>query len=189
MDTLKLGNSPLINMLVKLPGMNMESRLRRLLHDPEKLLHAGGVAPGQTVLEVGCGTGYFTIPACKMVGESGHIIAIDPVAGYVRRVRKKAQHSGLANVDVLRRDALDTELENESIDVALLYGVLPFPTLPLERLLPEMHRVLKPEGLLAVWLFPMSFGVPEAISQSNFFSDMRHENGVYRFRRSAAIMG
>jgi len=34
-------------------------------------------------------------------------------------------------------------LETASVDLVLLFGVVPFPTLPLDRLLPEMHRVLK----------------------------------------------
>jgi hypothetical protein len=46
------------------------------------------------------------------------------------------------------------------MDMALLFGVIPFLSLPLNRLLPEMHRVLKPEGTLAVWLFPVSGLVP-----------------------------
>jgi ubiquinone/menaquinone biosynthesis C-methylase UbiE len=57
---------------------------------------------------------------------------------------------------VEKRDALYTGLDAESIDKVLLFGVIPFPSQPLNRLLPEMHRVLKPEGSLAVWLFPVS---------------------------------
>ncbi len=71
----------------------------------------------------------------------------------------------------------------ESVDVALLYGVLPFPTLALDRLLPQMHRASKPGGLLAVWLFPVSFMMPEEILPSSFFTDKGKKDRVSRFLR------
>ncbi|MBT3369934.1 MAG: class I SAM-dependent methyltransferase [Rhodospirillaceae bacterium] len=184
MDALNLGKSRLINMLVKLPGKNMESRLRRWFHDPEKLLSGANISLGQTVLEVGCGTGFFTLTAAEIIGETGHLIALDPVSGYVERVEEKVRQAGLENVEVVRRDALATGLEAESVDVALLFGVLPFPTLPLDQLLPEMHRVLKPSGTLAVWLFPVSYGVPAWILQSGLFTDLGRQEGVFRYQRS-----
>ena len=162
----------------------MESRLRLSIHDPENLLGGADIAKGQTVLEVGCGTGFFSLSAARIIGDTGHLICLDPVAGYVERVKEKLINAGLSNVEVLRRDALETGLDSESVDTALLYGVLPFPTLPLDRLLPEMHRVLKPEGLLAVWLFPVSFGVPKKILASGLFRDNGKKNGVFRFLKS-----
>ena len=184
MDALKLGKSRLINMLVKLPGINMESRLRRLFHDPAKLLNGADIRPGQTVLEVGCGTGFFTLTAAEIIGETGHLIALDPVSDYVERVNEKVRKVGLRNVEVVRRDALATGLQAESVDVVLLYGVLPFPTLPLDRLLPEMRRVLKPGGTLAVWLFPTTCGVPRRILRSGLFTDRGRKEGVFRYQRS-----
>ena len=70
-----------------------------------------------------------------------------------------------------------------SIDTVLLFGVIPFPSLPLNRLLPEIHRVIKPEGSLAVWLFPVSGWVPNLILQSVLFTYVSKRNGVYNYRR------
>ena len=184
MDTEKLGSSRFLNCLFKFGGLAMESRLRRLLTNPEKLLHAAGIGQGQVVLEVGCGTGYFTLPAADMIGDAGRLIAMDPMSDFADRVEKKASDAGLANVEVVRRDALNTQLDEASIDIALLFGVIPFPTLPLDRLLPEMHRILKEDGILAVWLFPTSAGVPAGILRSGLFSDIGKLNGVYRYRRT-----
>ena len=139
---------------------------------------------GQTVLEVGCGTGFFTRPAAKMIGESGKLIAMDPVEGFVDAVGRKAQAGGLENIEVVRRDALKSALDTASIDVVLLFGVIPFPTLPLGRLLPEMHRVLKTQGTMAVWLFPTTAGVPTAIRRSGLFIELGRKNGVFLYRRS-----
>ena len=182
-NTEKLGLSRFLNALFSPAGMTMESGLRRRLMPPEKTLEGAGIKPGQTVLEVGCGTGFFTLPAAKIIGESGHLVAMDPLLNFVERVREKVRNAGLNNVEVIRRDALKTKLETGTIDTALLLGVLPYPTLALDKLLPEMHRVLKTEGTLAVWLFPISFGVPDKIIKSGLFTNLGKKNGVYTYRR------
>ena len=183
MDTEKLGQSQFLNVFFKPAGMSMESRLRRWLMPPEKTLEGAGLKPGQVILEVGCGTGFFTLPAAKIIGESGRLIAMDPLSNFVDGVREKVRNANLKNVEVLRRDALNTKLESASIDTVLLFGVLPYPTLPLGQLLPEMHRVLKENGTLAIWLFPISFGVPSAILGSGLFTNLGKKNGVYQYKR------
>ncbi|UCD79778.1 MAG: class I SAM-dependent methyltransferase [Desulfobacterales bacterium] len=183
MNTEALGNSKILNLLFKPAGMLMGSRARRWLMNPVKTLQGVGIQPGQTVLEVGCGTGFFTIPTAKMLGDEGCLVAMDALAGFIEQVAKKVQSAGLKNVRVLKRDALDTGLDAASIDLSLLFGVLPWPALPLNRLLPEMHRVLKPEGRLAVWLFPVSGWVPKSILQSGLFTYVNKRNGVYNYTR------
>jgi len=89
----------------------------------------------------------------------------------------------LTNVQILNRDGLKTGLDSDSIDVVLLFGVVPYPSLPLSRLLPEMHRVLKLDGRLAVWLFPTSGWVPKSIVRSELFIFIDKRNGVYNYRR------
>ena len=181
MDTEKLGRSRFLNFLAKPGGAAMESRWRRWLIDPKKTLGGADLKFGQRVLEVGCGTGFFTLPAAEKIGQSGHLIAMDPLSDFVDRVARKVRDAGLNNVEVIRRDALNTGLEAASMDLALLFGVVPFPTLPLDRLLPEMHRVLKAQGTLAVWLFPTSAGVPRAILRSGLFTKLGKKSGVYTY--------
>ncbi len=159
----------------------MESKLRQWLMNPLKTLRGAGIHSGQAVLEVGCGTGFFTIPAAKLIGDKGCLVAMDVLSKYTERVSKKVQAAELRNVRVVRRDALDTGLEAESIDTVLLLSVIPSPTLPLNRFLPEMHRVLKPEGTLAVTTFPW---VLRSIRRSGLFTYVSKRNGVTNFRRS-----
>lgn len=182
MDTERLGKSRFLNWLFRPAGFAMESRARRLLQNPEKILAGAGVGPGQTVLEVGSGTGFFTIPAARLIGDDGQLIAMEPLATYVERLSAKIDAAGLRNVRVIRRDALATGLEAASLDRVLLFGVLPFPTLPLNRLLPEMHRVLKPDGLLALWQFPIAGWVPASIGRSALFEFVQRQHGVYTYR-------
>ncbi len=184
MDLEKLGASRLLNLLYKFPAAIWDSRLRHLLQNPERILRGADLEVGQHVLEVGCGSGFFTIPAAEMIGETGKLIAMDPMEGFIEAVRKKAKAAGLKNIEAVRRDALKSGLDTASVDVLLLFGVVPFPTLPLDRLLPEMHRVLKAKGTMAVWLFPTTAGVPRAIRQSGLFTELGRKNGVYLYRRS-----
>lgn len=184
MNTEDLGNSKILNLLFKPAGMLMGSRARRWLMSPMKTLQGAGIQPGQTVLEVGCGTGFFTIPAAQLIGDEGCLVAMDALSGFINQVAKKVQSADLKNVRVVKRDALNTGLDAESIDKVLLFGVIPFPSLPLNRLLPEMHRVLKPEGRLAVWLFPVSGWVPRSILRSGLFTYISKRNGVYNYKRS-----
>lgn len=183
MKTEELGKSKILNLLLKPAGFLMESGVRRWLIGSQKMLQGANLQPGQTVLEVGAGTGFFTIPAAKLLGEQGHLIAIEVLAGYVKHIEKKLNKAGLKNVRVIQRDALETGLEKESVDSILLFGVIPFPTLPLNRLLREMHRVLRPDGTMAVWLFPTPAWVPRSIQSSGLFEFTTKENGVYRYKR------
>lgn len=163
----------------------MGSRLRARIFDPVRTLEGADVRPGQTVLEVGCGTGFFTLPAAQVIGERGGLIAMDVSAGFIEQVQRKVRHAGLNNVRVVKRDALATGLDTASMDKVLLLGVIPFPLLPLDRLLPEMHRVLKPEATMAVWLFPpaVHFWVPRAILRSGLFASMGKRDGVHNYQR------
>jgi len=185
MNTKDLGNSKILNLLFKPAGMMMESRLRQWLMNPAKTLRGAGIEPGQTVLEVGCGTGFFTIPAAHLLGDQGCLVAMDVSSGFIEQVSRKVQLADLKNVRIVKRDALNTGLDTASIDKILLFGVIPFPLLPLNRLLPEMYHVLKPEGTLAMWLFPpvVHLWVPKSILRSGLFTYMNKRNGVYNYKR------
>lgn len=183
MRTEELGKSAVLNLLFKPAGWAMESPLRRLLHDPVRILQGAGVQAGETVLEVGSGTGFFTIPAARLIGDQGRLIAMEPLADYVARLVDKTRAAGLGNVEVVRRDALDTKLQQQSVDRVLLFGAVPTPSLPLHQLLPEMHRVLKRDGVMAVWQLPFAAWVPHTIESSGFFDALGRRNGVYNYRR------
>ena len=185
MNTEDLGNSKILNLIFKPAGVLMGSRARRWLMNPVKTLQAAGIQPGQTVLEAGCGTGFFTIPAAKLIGDQGCLVAMDLSSGFIEQVSKKVHNADLKNVRIVKRDVLDTGLDTASIDTVLLFGVIPFPLLPLNRLLPEMHRVLKSEGTMAVWLFPpmVHSWVPKSILRSGLFTNISKQYGVYNYRR------
>ncbi len=120
-----------------------------MLRNPYKVLRAAGLRPGQRVLEVGCGPGFFTVPAAEIVGKEGIVRAIDVSPLAVERVRGKIQQAGEINAEVALADAAHTGLPDGSFDLAFVFG-LARPIGSLEAIWAELHRVLKPGGLLSV---------------------------------------
>ena len=59
---------------------------RRQWQDPEKILPSLGVAPGMVFIDVGCGDGYFALPAARRVGPQGKVYAVDSDAGAIQRL-------------------------------------------------------------------------------------------------------
>jgi ubiquinone/menaquinone biosynthesis C-methylase UbiE len=180
MNTEALENSKIGRIFIRIIAAIMESRFRYRFFAPRQVLQGAELLPGQTVLELGCGTGFFTITAAQLIGDQGRLLAMDVLPMSVEAVSRKVLAANLNNVRVVRGDALNTELDAESLDVVLLFGVLPAPMLPLARLLPEMQRILKPDGNLAVW--PPSW-VQHSIPRSGLFAFTNKRNGVFNFRR------
>jgi demethylmenaquinone methyltransferase/2-methoxy-6-polyprenyl-1,4-benzoquinol methylase len=182
MDTETISKSKTGKLFIKVLAAGMESRFRYRFFGPANILKGANLLPGQIVLEVGCGTGYFTLPAARLIGDQGCLVAMDVLPESVELVSKKVQDANLKNVRVIKGDALDTHLDAENFDMVLLFGVIPAPMLPLSRLLPEMHRVLKIDGRLAAWP-PVPGWLPRSIVKSGLFTFTGKRNGVHNFRR------
>ena len=83
-------------------GYFLISPIRRWLQDPEKIL-SPYINEGMTVLDIGPGMGFFTIPAARMVGESGKVIAVDVQEKMLTVLRKRAEKAGVAGRVVTKR--------------------------------------------------------------------------------------
>jgi ubiquinone/menaquinone biosynthesis C-methylase UbiE len=183
-----IAKSPIGRAFARALAAAMESRFRYRFFGPQGALRGAGIRPGQIVLEVGCGTGYYTLPAARLIGDQGHLVAMDVLPESVALVSRKVRSANLGNVRVVRGDALDTGLDPRGFDAVLLFGVIPSPMLPLTRLLPEMHRVLRADGTLAVWP-PVPGWLPRSILRSELFEYSGKRNGVHRFKRCRGGMG
>jgi demethylmenaquinone methyltransferase/2-methoxy-6-polyprenyl-1,4-benzoquinol methylase len=145
-----------------------------------KIIQGADICPGENVLEVGCGTGYFTIPVARFMGDKGSLTAIDILPKSIEAVTQKVQIANLRNVRVFKGDALNIQLKSESMDTIILFGVIPAPMLPMDKLLPEMHRILKPGGKMSVW---PPIGVHKSVLRSQLFSFSGKRNNVLTYKR------
>jgi SAM-dependent methyltransferase len=106
------------------------------------LLARSAVAPGQKVLEVGCGTGAATVPLAEAVGDTGEVVGIDISEPMLAAARERISQSGLRNVTLLRADAQVHAFEPDCFDlIASRFGVMFFadPTAAFRNLLGAMH--------------------------------------------------
>lgn len=122
--------------------------LRHRLEDVRKPLAKAGIKEGQTVLDFGCGPGHYAIAAAKMVGAKGKVYALDIHPLAAQSVEKKAKKAGLTNITTILSDK-GTGLPDRSVDIALAYDMIHMVK-DKQALARELHRVLKPNGLLSV---------------------------------------
>jgi ubiquinone/menaquinone biosynthesis C-methylase UbiE len=96
-----------INPDVKYPSeaeLNMHRRFRaddperRQWQDPERILTSIGVKPGMVFMDIGCGEGYFAIPAARMVGPEGSVYAVDTDIDAIDQLTRTAAAEGLLNI-------------------------------------------------------------------------------------------
>jgi ubiquinone/menaquinone biosynthesis C-methylase UbiE len=118
------------------------------LKNPYRLLEAAGLKPGQKVVEVGCGPGFFTIPAAKIAGEKGLIYAVDVNHRAIKKVKEKIRKYGLNNIKPILGNAANSGLHDSNIDLAFIFG-LRYVAGGLGNLVTEMHRILKAGGILS----------------------------------------
>jgi ubiquinone/menaquinone biosynthesis C-methylase UbiE len=180
LDVIEFSKTRLGGLIIRIMASLMESRLRYRFFRPELIVTSADIQAGQTVLELGCGTGFFTPVIAGHLCERGMLIAMDILPQSVETVSRKVRNANLNNVRVVQGDALNTKLDDKSVDAVLLFGVIPAPMLPLDRLLPEIWRILQPDGVLAVW--PASW-MRRSVTQSGLFILSGKKNGVLNFKR------
>ncbi|HEV3456070.1 MAG TPA: methyltransferase domain-containing protein [Thermoanaerobaculia bacterium] len=149
----------------------------------ERLVQLARLAPGESVLDVGCGTGTLAIVAKQSVGPAGKVVGIDPSPEMIARARKKARRrmsrvdmrhvpEAKAATDVIFEEAAGERLPFSAATFDAVLSVTMLHHLPLEarrQCLFEIRRVLRPGGrLLAV-----DFGGPRSARRS-WVAHLRH---------------
>jgi len=104
---------------------------------------------GERMLEIGPGTGIYSIPIAQALGPDGALDVLDVQQDMLDEVTARARAEGVANVTTTRGDARAMPYPDATFDAAFLVGVLgEIPDEPTA--LRELHRVLKPDGRLVV---------------------------------------
>jgi demethylmenaquinone methyltransferase/2-methoxy-6-polyprenyl-1,4-benzoquinol methylase len=124
----------------------------------EKKYRDGGLEklsarPGETILEIGFGTGHCLVALAKAVGTTGRVIGLDISDGMLAIAQKRLQEEGLSDrTDLHLGDATNLGfIEANSLDgVFMSFTLELFDNPEIPRILQECHRILKPGGRLAV---------------------------------------
>jgi len=108
-----------------------------------------GIQPGECVLELGPGPGFFTVEAARRAGPEGRLIAVDIQPKMIALLEQRLQQAGVTNVETHVASAYELPAADASLDRAFLVTVLPEIPDP-RRALAELHRTLKPGGVLSI---------------------------------------
>jgi len=153
-EELKTRREPPPRQLHRCPGWAapfMASPLRRLIENPEKLL-GNWVEPGQTILDVGCATGFFSLPLARMTGEKGRVLCVDVEPRMIKGLVRRATRAGLIDrVEPILCGEDDLGLSDHEGTVDLAVAIHTLHELPdIEGGLRQIAAALKPGGRLLV---------------------------------------
>ena len=116
---------------------------------PETILKQIGLQAGMQVADLGCGLGYFALPAARLVGSRGKVYAVDVQKSALAQVRKEAQSQNIAGLEMIWSDIEvpgATKIPSHSLDMVFLINTL-FQAQNKRAVIGESKRLLKPDGL------------------------------------------
>ncbi|MFL5581876.1 MAG: class I SAM-dependent methyltransferase [Gemmatimonadaceae bacterium] len=149
----------------------------------ERLAELAGLAPGESVLDVGCGTGSLAVAARRRVGATGTVRGVDASPEMVEQARAKAAKAGLdVTFEVARAEALP--FADASFDVVLSTLMMHhLPRSVRESFAAEIRRVLKPGGRVLAVDFE-----PPARKRGGLISRL-HRHGHVPLREIVDLLG
>jgi len=120
---------------------------RDLFYPPKYILNEIGIKHGVCVLDYGCGPGSYSIAISELLAGTGKVFALDNNPLAVNQVSQTAKKKKLTNVKTILSNC-DTGLPSNSVDIVLFYYLFNDLENP-EKVLYELHRVIKPHGILS----------------------------------------
>jgi ubiquinone/menaquinone biosynthesis C-methylase UbiE len=142
----------------------LDSKPRGWLQPPKKIISYSKIKDGDKVLEIGSGSGFFTLPVARALGPDGKIAALDIQQEMLDKITKKLdkeENTDVKNIKLVKASAYEIPYPAESFDVVFTVSVLQEIPDPHEALM-EARRVLKKGGVMSVsefipdpdWPFP-----------------------------------
>jgi ubiquinone/menaquinone biosynthesis C-methylase UbiE len=128
-------------------GYFLASPVRKLIHPPHTIL-TPHVKEGMTVLDIGCGMGFFSIPLAQMVGATGKVICVDMQEKMLKGLQKRAQKAGVSariETRLCYQHTMGFQDLAEKVDFALAFALVhevPDPN----RFFAELFATIVPSG-------------------------------------------
>lgn len=141
--------------MIQTKNITSPSAAQKFLN-PEELLAAIPLAPGMTVADFGCGNGYYSVAAAKIVGKTGQVYAFDILEDALSQTATLARQHRLQNLTTKQCDLAKPgvcEIPETSCDLAIVSSIL-HQMENKDNLLREAYRCLKTGGRILVveWL-------------------------------------
>jgi ubiquinone/menaquinone biosynthesis C-methylase UbiE len=123
---------------------SLDNKIRRWLQNPRKIL-APYIKEGMTVLDIGCGPGFFSIEIAKLVGKNGRVISADLQEGMLQILKNKISGTELQQIIKLVKCDKDKINVSEKVDFILtFYMVHEVPDK--ESFFKELKNILNEKG-------------------------------------------
>jgi ubiquinone/menaquinone biosynthesis C-methylase UbiE len=126
----------------------LDNSFRRLLQNPQKILKPF-IKAGMTVLDIGCGPGFFSVEIAKMLNGSGKVIAADIQKGMLEIVGRKIEGTPLAQTVELHQSDFDSIGVVEKVDFALAFWMV-HEVRNQKKFFEELSSIIKPNGLIFI---------------------------------------
>jgi ubiquinone/menaquinone biosynthesis C-methylase UbiE len=167
---------------------------RRKWQNPEAILVDIGVKAGLTFMDVGCGHGFFSLPAARLVGNEGRVYGLDADSEAIRRLKEKAAKEKLRNLKLETGMAEETVFCDSCADI-VFFGIVLHDFKDPSKVLSNAKKMLKPTGQLVDldWKKePMQLGPPlqirfdekkasSLIEETGFRIDEIKKPGLYHY--------
>jgi ubiquinone/menaquinone biosynthesis C-methylase UbiE len=127
---------------------HLDSRFRRWLQNPKKILRPY-IENGMTVLDMGCGPGFFSMDMAQLVGPSGRVIASDLQQGMLQKIKNKIQGTELEKRFTLHQCEANKIGISQPVDFVLIFYML-HEVPNQEKFLKEIRSILKPNGQVLI---------------------------------------
>lgn len=124
-----------------------DEEARRKWQNPEAILEDIGLRPGTIFVDVGCGEGFFAIPAAKMVGKKGKVYGVDIYNEAVEHLRMKSANEELNNLEARVGAAEETVICKGCADI-VFFGIDLHDFTDPGKVLANARKMLKPNGRL-----------------------------------------
>ena len=127
----------------------LERSERETEERPQDVIDALQIKPGQTIADLGAGSGYYSFRIAALVGPTGKVLAIDIEPAMLDVIAQRARREGIANIATVRSSAQDPNLAPRSVDLLFMVDVYHELEFPYE-VMTKVRAALKPGGRVAL---------------------------------------